>query len=61
MPGLNEVQVRSCYPTVESWVTQVVMGAEMLELPCPVVRTNMDRELGGRSAFTVGARTDCCG
>ena len=56
MPGLHEVQVRSCYPTVESWLTQVVMGAETLDLPCLVVRTNMDRELGGRSALAAGAR-----
>ena len=61
MPGLHELQVRSCYPTVESWLTQVVVGAEMPDLPCSVVRTNMDLELGGRSALTAGARMDCCG
>ena len=61
MPGLHEVQVSSRYPAVEMWLTRVVVGAEALSLPCPVVRTNMDRELGGRSALAAGARTDCCG
>ena len=58
---LQEGELRSCYLATGRWVTRVVVGAEMLDLPCPVVRTNMDRELGVRSALTAGARTDCCG
>ncbi len=48
-------------PTSQQLGNTCVIGSEMLSLPCSVVRTNMDRELGGRSAFTAGARTDCCG
>lgn len=61
MPGLHEVQVSSCYPAVETWVTRVVVSAEVLDLPCPVVRTNMDRELGWRSALAAGEGTGCGG
>ena len=54
--GLQEGELRSCHPAGRKWVARVVVGAEMPDPPCSVVRTNMDRELGGRSALTAGAR-----